>query len=224
MWLDRQNLLIGEDSSKKLQQANVLICGLGGVGGYVAEMLVRAGVENLTLIDFDVVTESNLNRQIVALTNTIGKYKVDVFKERAVLINPNCKIKVVKDKICENNLKYLINEKYNYIIDCIDSFMDKVSLIEFAVQNQYNIVSAMGAGRKFDIPSFYVTDIFKTEYDPLAKKLRKALREKSIKKLNVVTSKSIASNCNGVIGSISYYPAACGCVVASFVVNEIIKE
>ena len=224
MWLDRQISLIGEDKTNILKKSNVLICGVGGVGGYVCEMLCRTGIENITVIDFDKVDETNINRQIIATTKTIGRKKVDVIKERLESINPQINVTTICEKITENNLNYLINKKYEYIIDCIDSFKDKVSLIDFCYKNKLNIISAMGAGRRYDIPTFIVTDIFKTEYDPLAKKLRKALKERSIKKLKVVTTNSKVCEYNKNLGSVSYYPATCGCMIASYVVNELIKE
>lgn len=224
MWLDRQISLIGEKNTEILKNSSVLVCGVGGVGGYVCEMLCRSGIGKITVIDFDVVDITNLNRQIIATTDNIGRKKVEVIKERLLSINPNIVVNAICEKINESNLNYLINKEFNYIIDCIDSFKDKVSLIDFCYINGFNIISAMGAGRRYDIPSFVVTDIFKTEYDPLAKKLRKALKERSIKKLKVVTTNSKVCDYNKKLGSISYYPAVCGCTIASFVVNELIKE
>ena len=224
MWTDRTGLLIGEDNLKKLKNAHITIVGLGGVGGYVALMLVRAGIEKFTLIDFDKVDETNINRQVVANTKTVGKFKTDVISSMIKDINPSCTLNIRTERLCKDNIETLI-PNCDYVVDCIDSVSDKVELCHFAYQNNIRIISAMGAGNRIDIPKFRVCDIYKTENDGLAKIMRKKLREKGVKKLTVVAPESlpIKKNRENIIGSISYYPAMCGCVLAAKVINDLIE-
>ena len=204
----RNEILIGSDGQQKLARAAVTIVGTGGVGGAVALLLCRAGVGRFRLIDFDKVSPSNINRQVVAYPETIGENKVDVLKK---LIN----------KILHNLFEGGDSE---IVIDAIDSVSDKLELIVFCKQSGKYILSAMGAGNRFDIPNFQLTDIFKTHDDGLAKIVRKKLREKGIQSLDVVTSFSKPIKSQGVVGSISYYPVACATVLAAAVVNRIISN
>ena len=221
-FLKRTELLIGNDGLKKLNKANIILFGCGGVGGYVAEMLVRSGIGEITIVDFDKVDVTNINRQIIALNSTKGKNKVDVLKERLLDINPNCKVTAVCDRYKKGC--NILNNSYSYVIDAIDSVTDKINLICESHSLNLNIVSAMGAGNRCDIPEFVVEDIFKTYNDGLAKIVRKKLRENNIKKHTVVFTKSLPiQNSENIIGSISYYPAMCGCVISSFVINELLK-
>lgn len=225
MWSARTELLIGKNNCEKLAKGHVTVVGVGGVGGYVAVLLARAGIGNLTLIDFDKVDETNINRQVVANKFSIGKLKTEVLKEMIKSINPNCNIRTFSERLTEENIKNMIQIEDNYVVDCIDSVKDKVALCEYCYFNKIKIVSAMGAGNRFDIPNFYVTDIYKTSNDGLAKVMRKALKEKGVKNLDVVTSKSVAVKTNTKeIGSISYYPCASACVITGFVVNNLIKN
>lgn len=219
----RTEILIGKENVEKLAKARVTIVGCGGVGGNVAVFLARAGVENFTLVDFDVVSSSNINRQVVAFSDTIGKAKVDVLKEIIQNINEKAQILCKNERICEENIQNLISDT-DYVVDAIDSVKDKASLIIYCKKHKINIVSAMGAGNRFDQPKFYVTDIYKTHDDGLAKALRKILRVNEIKDLNVVTCDSKPAKIDGVIGSISYYPAMCAVTISAHVVNEIIRE
>lgn len=216
--------LVTEKKFEKLQNSNVLVVGVGGVGGYALEMLARAGVGHITLCDFDLVDISNLNRQICALHSTIGKKKVDVFRERLLDINPNIIIDLKCCRFCEENLPKVFDKRYDYVLDCIDDIDNKVLLIKHCKQNSIEIVSAMGAGNKFDIPTFVVSDIFVTHDDALAKKLRKCLREVCVESLDVIYSfakgQKSSSDC---VGSISYYPAMCGCVMASHVIRKLME-
>lgn len=219
----RTELLIGQENLDKISKKHITLVGVGGVGGYVALMLARTGVEHIKLIDFDVVSSSNINRQVVADKNTIGKVKVEVLKDILLNINENIKVEVINDKISEENVeKYIQNT--DIVVDAIDSVKDKVALIVYCKKNNINIISAMGAGNRFDIPHFYLTDIYKTHDDGLAKVLRKKLRENNIDSLDVVTAESKAKNCGRVVGSISYYPAVCGCTISAVVINKILRE
>lgn len=219
----RTEALLGKENIEKLSKKRITIVGTGGVGGYVALMLARAGIENLKLIDFDVVSSSNINRQVVARTNTLGRAKVEVLKEDLLLINENLKIEAINAKIGSANLEKYIRD-VDYVVDAIDCVNDKVALIIYCKRKGINIISAMGAGNRYDIPQFYLTDIYKTHDDGLAKVVRKKLREEGIKNLDVVTCNSKPLKVKGVIGSISYYPATCGCVLAGAIINKIIEE
>ena len=224
MWTDRTKILIGENGLNLLEKANVAVIGVGGVGGYVATMLARCGVGNLTIVDFDTVDETNINRQIVANFKTVGKVKVEVLKEMLLNINPKIKIDAVLKRISKDNLSDIISSKFDYVVDCIDSVADKVELICFCKQNGINIVSAMGAGNRIEIPNFQVVDIYKTCNDGLAKVMRKKLREHAVDSLDVVTSTQLPiKHSQSEVGSIAYQPAMCGMVVSAFVVNKLLK-
>ena len=221
MWLDRTKSLLGEDGIKKLQNASVTIVGVGGVGGEVAVLLARAGVGRLRLVDFDVVDETNINRQTVAYTNTVGKKKTDVLAEIIEKINPNCLVEAIPKRLTKENVGELLGD--SFVVDAIDSVQDKVELIDYATKNNLQIISAMGAGNRFDFPYFKVVDIYKTSNDGLAKVLRKKLKERGVKKLQVVAPESVAQKISPV-GSISYYPVACATVVSAYVVNQILAN
>ena len=172
----RTELLIGSENLKKIESKHVTIVGVGGVGGYVALMLARAGVKRFKLIDYDKISSSNINRQVVATTSSIGLNKVDIMKEIILSINDEAEVAVINDKLSENNVsKYISNT--DVVIDAIDCVVDKVALIIYCKKNNLNIISAMGAGNRFDVPNFYLTDIYKTHDDGLAKVVRKKLRE-----------------------------------------------
>lgn len=221
---ERTELLIGKDGVKTLAKCHVAVFGLGGVGGYVAEMLARAGVGELTLIDFDKVSESNLNRQIIALNSTIGQFKTDAMKKRILDINPNAKLHAICEKYVPENSDLFFENKFDYVVDAIDIVTSKVHLIKTCHEKNINIVSAMGAGNRFEIPEFKVANIYDTYNDGLAKVLRKELRKFGIENHDVVFTKNIAVPNGKTIGSISYYPAMCGCVMAGYVINRLIKD
>ena len=217
-------MLIGNNGVSKLKNANIIIFGIGGVGGYTCEMLVRAGVGNLTIVDFDKVDITNINRQIIALNSNVGEFKVNAMQKRILDINSAINLKIVNTRVCAENVKELLAYKYDYVIDAIDSVTDKINLIVTAKELGLNIISAMGAGNRIQIPQFEVCDLYKTYNDGLAKVLRKKLKEKGINKHLVVFSKNQATPCGEQIGSISYYPAMCGCVLAGFVINELLNK
>lgn len=220
---ERTELLVGEEGIKKLNNCHVAVFGVGGVGGYVCEMLVRAGVGEISIIDFDVVSETNINRQIIALHSTVGKLKVDVLKERLLDINPLVKIHAFPVRFDEQSKNELLSFKYDFVVDAIDNVTNKICLIQNCHIKNLKIVSAMGAGNRYDIPEFKVCDIYKTYNDGLAKVLRKKLKNIGVNKHNVVFAVSKANPCGDTVGSISYYPSMCGCVIAGYVVNELLK-
>lgn len=219
----RTQALIGKNNVEKIAFKRVTIVGVGGVGGYVATLLARAGVEKMRIIDFDTVSPSNFNRQVVAVKGNEGRLKVEALKDILLSINEDIEVDAVAQKLDKDNVSSLLKNS-DIVIDAIDIVKDKVALIIYCKKHNINILSAMGAGNRYDQPNFYLTDIYKTHDDGLAKVIRKALREEGVKNLDVVTCDSKPEKVEGVIGSISYYPAVCGAVIASAVVNKIIKE
>ena len=214
--------LIGNENVEKLKNKHITIVGVGGVGGYATVMLARAGIENITIIDFDEVAPSNLNRQIVAYQSTIGRKKVEVLKEMLLEINPNINVIAHTQRLTKKNISSLITQT-DVVIDAIDSVNDKLDLIEYCKQKEIYILSAMGAGNRYAVPEFELIDIYQTHDDGLAKKLRGELRKRGIASLDVVSSKFKARKVEGVIGSISYYPAMSGCYISAVIVNKIME-
>jgi tRNA A37 threonylcarbamoyladenosine dehydratase len=186
---ERTSLLIGEEAINKLNNSKVLIFGVGGVGGYVAEALARTGVGSITIVDKDTVSESNINRQIIALHSTVGRDKVDVLKERMLDINPNLQVDARKCFFLPENAHELDFSKYDYIVDAVDTVTAKLQIIVQAKEAGVPVISAMGAGNKVHPEMFEIADIYKTEMCPLAKVMRREFKNRGIKKLKVVYSK-----------------------------------
>lgn len=234
-WKERTELLVGRDKIKLIEEAHVLVVGLGGVGAVAAEMIARAGVGSMTIVDADVVSETNLNRQIVALRSTIGRAKADVLHERLLDINPELKLTVVKEFIKDEATEQLLDSaRFDYVVDCIDTLSPKVNLILGALRRAYPLVSSMGAGAKVDPTQIEVRDISKTHHCPLAHMLRKRLHREGVRKgflavfsaeqpiesaMILVEEQNKKSN----VGTISYLPAAFGCAVASVVLRHFAK-
>lgn len=224
MNLQRCEILLGSKQLQKIKNSCILVFGVGGVGGYAVEMLARCGVGKIILVDFDKVDETNINRQIIALNSTIGKSKVSVMKDRILDINPDLIIETFEERVSSNNISKFFNQKIDFVVDAIDSIDDKVALIKYCKENNINIVSALGAGNRVGIPNFEVCDIYKTQNDGLARKLRKLLKDEGILDLAVVYTKDTPQKTeNNVVGSIAYYPAVSGCMMASYVINKIIE-
>lgn len=222
MW-SRITRLIGQDGLEKLIGKRVLIVGIGGVGGYVAEMLARCGIGRVGIMDFDVVDISNINRQIIALNSNIGECKTDVMKARILDINPDCEVVAINSRFNADSAAVL-DGGWDYVVDAIDSFEEKVALICLAKEKGLNIVSAMGAGNRIKPCTFEITDIYKTSYDALAKKLRKTLREKGITKLDVCYTKEPVLSVSQGVGSVSYVVAECGIKTAGFVIDRLLSQ
>ncbi len=228
----RTQLIVGEEGIEKLKSANVIVFGVGGVGSYAAEAIARAGVGNLTIVDFDDVDITNINRQIPALHSTVGKYKVEVMKERILDINPDINIRAVKELYNENTSESILNEEYDYVVDAIDMVSSKIHLIETCKAKGLQIISSMGMGNKLDPTKIEVTDIHKTTMCPLAKVMRKEMKDRRIKKLKVVYStekpqelKTKIMNGKKVTpGSISFVPSVGGLIIASVVINDLINK
>lgn len=233
-WTERTKLIIGKDGLERLKKSSVLIVGLGGVGGIAAEMICRAGVGKMTLIDRDTVSNSNINRQIIALHSTLGKHKSEVLAERLQDINPEVDLHVIVDWLDENNMTQILSEgKFDYVVDAIDTLSPKVYLLKTCVENGIRVVSAMGAGAKTDPTKVKIDDISKTSYCPLAKVVRKRLQKMGIKEgIKAVYSTEEADK-ESVIetdekykksttGTISYMPNLFGLMLASVVIRELI--
>ena len=219
----RTELLLGKENIKKLKEKNIFVVGIGGVGGIVAEMLVRTGICKLSIIDYDIIEPSNINRQIISLQSNIGKLKVDVLKNRLIQINPDAIINAINVKLTEDNVSQLIEKNCDYVIDAIDSVKDKACLIEYCKKNSINIISAMGTAKKIIAPIYEISDIYKTQNDPLSKVMRKILKERGIKNHKVCYSKQESLQCDG-LGSIMWHPTACACVITSEVIKDLLKE
>lgn len=224
MWKDRTALLVGDEGLEKLTKSHVAVIGLGGVGGYVAMLLARAGVGKITIVDFDTVDETNINRQIVADIETVGQLKTEVMYKMIQKVNPECVVRVLAERIDKNTVEKVFSVDCDYVVDAIDSVNDKVELISFCKAKGLKIISAMGAGNRVCVPNFVVTDIYKTQNDGLAKIMRKKLRDVGVESLEVATTleKAIKNTETNTIGSISYYPAMCGCVIAGHVITRLL--
>jgi len=224
-FLTRFNQMLEAGLLEKLSSKTVLLFGVGGVGGYVAEMLVRSGIEKLTIVDFDNIDETNINRQIVALSTNVGKQKVDEMKKRLLEINPDAKIDAINDKLSEQNIQSFDIQSFDYTIDCIDDVKAKKTLIKFCCDKKLKLIVSCGAGNRFkELPQFEVCDIHKTEYDPLAKILRKFCVQERIKKLTVVyTKQKPIKTENKTVGSVVYYPVSMACVIVAKVINDLLS-
>lgn len=212
--------LLGEDAVAKLERSRVAVVGLGGVGGHVLETLARAGVGSFILVDGDVVEESNLNRQIIATIDTVGTPKAEAAKKRVLSINPLADVTAVQARFSEATAESLLAGDIDYIADCIDSLADKVALVCFAQKRGIPVISACGAGNRSALCDFEITDVFRTQYDPLARKLRGMLRSAGIKKLDVCYTKELPQKVSGV-ASVPYNPAACGIKMGGYIVIKL---
>ena len=231
MIFQREELLIGKENLKKLENSHVIVFGVGGVGGFAVEALVRGGIGELTVVDYDTVDITNINRQIIALQNTIGLDKVSVIKERALSINPYIKIHTIKEKYDEITKDLFFKDKsYDYVIDAIDLVSSKLSLIETSVKKNIPIISSMGTGNKINPTMLEVSDINKTSVCPLAKVMRRELKARGIKKLKVVYSKELpikpfneegSREKSKNVGSISFVPSVAGLIIGGEVIKDI---
>lgn len=214
--------MLGEDGVKRLKAASVLVVGVGGVGGFACEALARAGIGRITVVDSDEVAVSNLNRQIIALTSTVGMPKVEAIKERIVDINPDCEVIAHRVFYGEETAPVLNLSEFDYILDCIDSVRSKVLLIEKAGECGTPIISAMGAGNKLDPTRFRVSDISKTTVDPLSKAVRTELRRRGINHLKVVFSDEPPVKVGERTPmSVSFVPSVMGLIMAGEVIKEL---
>ena len=246
--LSRTELLIGEEALNKLKKSKVMIFGIGGVGSFTVEALVRSGVSNLILVDDDTVCLTNLNRQIHATYETISKNKVDVMKQRILSINKNCQVETKQIFVKPEDLEKIIPNDVDYVVDAIDTVSSKIALAVYCEKKGINLISSMGTGNKLNPSEFKVSDIYKTKVCPLAKVMRYELKKRGVKKLKVVYSEEIPRKpkeddvvtcktgcvCTGgtkkctakrqIPGSISFVPPVAGMIIASEVVKDLMKE
>lgn len=221
---DRTEKLLGSKAIEKLKNAKVLVVGLGGVGGYIVEALARAGVGCLGLCDFDVIDSTNLNRQILATQPTIGQKKALVAKDRVLDINPDCSVKTFDFRLDSSKLTEFNITDWDFIADAIDDTKAKIDLISNAYTNSVPIICSMGTGNKIDPFGYKIVPIEKTEGDPLARSIRRQLRDLNINGIPVLYSaEKPLSEVKDVIPTISYMPAIAGLEIASYIIKEIIK-
>ena len=223
MNLSRLELLIGNENVEKIKKLNILVLGLGGVGGYTVESLVRCGVEHITLVDGDMIKSSNLNRQIIATSKNINRYKTREFKKRIKAINKNAVVNIVNTFINEKNMYLLFMEDYDYIVDACDTVKVKILLMKECLNRKIKLISSMGTANKLDAEKLCITTLNKTNYDPLAKKIRSSFWETEMKKIHVVTSTETVKNKEG-LGSICYVPATAGLLITNYIINDVLKK
>ncbi|MBS5790983.1 tRNA threonylcarbamoyladenosine dehydratase [Fusobacterium sp.] len=231
MMFQRTELLIGKENLNKLQHSHVIVFGVGGVGGFAIEALVRSGIVEISIVDFDTVDLTNLNRQIIATQDSIGKLKTSVMRDRLLSINPNVIVHEFPEKFSmENSDLFFKDKKYDYIVDAIDLVTSKLALAEIAKNLSIPIISSMGTGNKIEPTMLEVADINKTSVCPLARVMRKELKNRGIKKLKVVYSKELPRkpfNESGSrekkvnVGSIAFVPSTAGLIIASEVVKDL---
>lgn len=233
--LTRTELLIGNDGLNKLRKSKVIVFGVGGVGGFAVEALARAGVGEITVVDNDTISLTNLNRQIIATYDTIDKAKVEVIKERIQSINKDCRVITRQVFVSNDNIEEIVSKDIDYVVDAIDTVSAKLGLAEYCYKNNINIMSSMGTGNKLDPTQFKVSDVFKTQVCPLAKVMRCELRKRGVEKLKVVYSEEMplkpkseySSEVKGtakrpVPGSMSFVPPVAGMIIAGEVIKDIL--
>jgi len=223
---EREIILIGEKNLEKIKNSHIAVFGVGGVGSFVVEALVRAGVGELTLIDFDRIEESNLNRQLHTTTENIHFSKVDAMMKRAIKINPHIQVNAIHDEYNFMSHEFIFNENWDYIVDAIDMVKSKILLIEKAKENNVPIISSMGTGNKLDPSLFKIDDISRTKMCPLARIMRKELRKEGITDVKVLYSTEKPDNFthnHRLKGTISFVPSTAGLLIASEVIRDILK-
>lgn len=235
-WLERTELLVQKQGLEKLQDAHILIVGLGGVGSYAAEFIARAGVGKMTIVDGDVFDETNINRQLPALQSTIGKSKTSILSARIRDINPNIQLIALEEFLSPERAFEIVTKDYDYVLDCIDSITPKINLLVAARRKKVKIISSMGAGGKLDATKIKVKDISKTKNCTMARVLRKRLKERKVDKgvkavyseeVQIPASVKITDGSNfkkSYYGTISYMPAAFGLQAAAHIVNYLLKS
>ena len=241
----RFSMMVGEDGIEKLRNSRVIVFGVGGVGSYTVEALARSGVGHIAMVDFDEISESNINRQLHSLRSTIGKSKIDVMKDRILDINPDCKVELVKRLVYDDVDEVLGNNKYDFVVDAIDVIGSKINLIEYCVKNEINIISSMGFGNKMHPEMVEIAKIKNTSVCPMARTIRSILKKKGITNVPVAFSKEIPVQPNKselfkeemptefrennkiprktTPGSNSFVPGTAGLVLASYVVRKLLE-
>lgn len=224
---ERTKLLIGENDLENIINSKVAVIGCGGVGGFVIEALARCGVGTLAIVDYDTIDITNINRQIIALEDTVGNYKVDEFEKRIHKINPNCKVIKFREKFDKSTVDFFNLKDYNYVIDAIDLISAKLDLAEYCYKNDIKLISSMGAGSKLNPFLFRITDIKKTHTCPMAKVMRKELKRRNVNKLTCIWSDEkrsgevLSANGRNAPASNSFVPSCVGLMIASYVIQEL---
>lgn len=220
---ERFELLV-EDKINDIKSKKVLVVGVGGVGSYTVESLIRCGIGSITIIDNDIIDITNLNRQLMTTQNNIGESKVDVLKNRILSINPNCNVTAINIFLDDSNIDSIVDD-YDYVVDACDTVKTKVSLIKICNKKNIKLISAMGTGNKMDPSRLEITDIYKTNYDPLAKIIRHECRCLGIRKLTVAcSSEETIKKGIKVIPSNSFVPATAGLLITSYIINDIVGD
>lgn len=228
----RTEMLYGSRKMAILQKSHIAVFGCGGVGGYAIEALARMGVGALTIVDNDIISPSNLNRQIIATNLTIGRLKVDVMKERILSINPKCLVTTYDIFYLPENKDCIDFKKFDYVIDCVDTVTAKLLIVTEAISHKVKVISSMGTGNKILPHKLEVADIYKTSVDPLARVMRRELKKRHVKKLKVVYSteyplkpiSSVESTKRALPASNAFVPATCGLLIASEVIKDLLEE
>lgn len=222
----RLEKIISKDNLTKLNNSSILVIGCGGVGGYSIESLARSGVGTIIIADYDTVDFTNINRQIIALDSTIGKLKVDVFEQRIRDINPECNVIKIKEFINKDNIELLFNNRIDYLIDACDTIETKKEIIKECLKRNIPFISSMGTGNKLDPSKLEIIDIRKTVNDPLARIMRKFIKDENIKgKILVLSSKELPIKVHDrTPGSSAFVPPTAGLLIASYIVRDIIKK
>lgn len=224
---ERTKLLLGETELEKIINSKVIVIGCGGVGGFAIEALARCGVGTIGIVDYDIIDITNINRQIIALQDTVGNYKVDEFEKRINKINRDCKVIKFKEKFDKKTVDLFKLKDYNYVIDAIDLITAKLDLAEYCYKNDIKLISSMGAGSKLNPFLFRITDIKQTHTCPMARVMRKELKNRNINKLTCIwsdekrTGTVVSSNGRNAPASISFVPSCVGLMIASYVINEL---
>ncbi|MGN0993465.1 MAG: ThiF family adenylyltransferase [Bacilli bacterium] len=223
--LDRLELLVGAEGISKLKNSKVVVVGLGGVGGYVVESLVRSGIENITVVDYDTIDESNLNRQIIATKENIGKLKVDEFEKRILSINDKVYVVKLPIFIDENSIDELFSGDITYLIDACDTIKTKKLIISKCLDKNVKFITCLGTGKRMDPSKLKICDIRETKYDPIARILRKYVKDMNIKDkiLCCYSEEEPIKYDSDVIGSNSFVPSSAGLLISSYVVRDICK-
>lgn len=222
---DRFLSLIGEEAFENLQKKKILVVGLGGVGSYVVESLVRSGILNMVIVDPDTVDITNINRQLIALHSTIGKKKVDAVSSRIKDINPNCQVKKYDIFLNRDNQDFLLEEKYDYVIDCCDTMDTKKLLIDFSIRSNTPLISSMGTANKMDPSKLEIVEIRKTINDPVARILRKYVKDQKYnQKIMVLSSRELPKKKGTMLASNAFVPSTAGLLLSSYVIRKIIND
>ena len=223
MKFNRLENLIGSFSLEKLKKTTVLVIGLGGVGGYVVEALARSGIGNLILVDYDKVDITNFNRQIIAINENVGKYKVDCFKERIASINEECNVTIYNLRIDNDNIKDIFNTKIDFVVDAVDDVRAKVSIINYCLEHNIEFISSMGTGNRLNPSKLTITTLDKTYNDPLARIIRSKFDKNTQKKITVCLSLELPLKVTDktVIGSNAFVPSSAGLLIASHIIRKI---